>query len=153
MYPLDALKIRCQELPSLEPALDGHYKSRQNAVHKCFQAALNQGYSVLAVQDGGQCLSSRAAAVTFMKYGGSENCLGDGKGGPMANQVYTIKLGCICTKLVNEEGFGNCNKRFLPLGNRTVCYVSMPSNCPDLFSSETIPGRKLSAQACPENRG
>ena len=46
-----------------------------------------------AIQDGGQCFSSETAHQTYDKYGTSTECLPDGEGGPMANQVYKIKIG------------------------------------------------------------
>ena len=70
---------------------DEHYKRRSNVVHKCFKAALSQGYGVFAVQDGGQCFSTSSAEVTYKKYGSSNNCV-QGKGGPMANDVYGITV-------------------------------------------------------------
>ena len=68
-----------------------HYKRRSNPVEKCFQAALSKGYSVFAIQDGGQCFTSKKAIATYKKYGTSSECLGNGRGGPMANDVYEIK--------------------------------------------------------------
>ena len=73
------------------PILDGHYRSRWNAIGKCFHTANNLGYSTFAVQDGGQCFSSNNARDTYNKYGSSTDCKKDGKGGPMANEVYAIK--------------------------------------------------------------
>ena len=70
---------------------DEHYKRRSNAVQKCFKAALSQGKTVFAIQDGGQCFSSNSAQVTYKKYGSSNECV-QGKGGPMANDVYEIKV-------------------------------------------------------------
>ena len=68
-----------------------HYKRRQNPVQDCFKAALSKGYRVFAIQEGGQCFSSSTAKLDYDKYGKSTNCLGDGKGGPMANHVYEIE--------------------------------------------------------------
>ena len=87
----DSLPRAITSIEGRHPALDGHYKSRQNAVQKCYQAAVHLGYSVFAVQDGGQCFSSIGAGHRLAKYGASVKCLGDGKGGPLANQVYTVK--------------------------------------------------------------
>ena len=56
---------------------------------------------------------------------------------------------CTCTDYVNENGVGNCTgegeKRF---NNEPVCYVSLPSNCPDIKISTTDGGKFLSAMAC-----
>ena len=70
--------------------LDDHYKRRTDAIKKCYDAAINLGYNTFAVQDGGQCFSSKTADVTYNKYGSSSDCGGDKKGGPMANDVYKI---------------------------------------------------------------
>ena len=79
--------------PIINPSFlyDEHYKRRSNPVQKCFKAALSQGYSVFAVQDGGQCFSSNSAQFTYKKNGSSNECV-QGKGGPMANDVYEIKV-------------------------------------------------------------
>ena len=46
---------------------------------------------MFAIQDGGQCLTSPTAHETYNKYGESQDCKSDGKGGPWANQVYRLK--------------------------------------------------------------
>jgi len=51
---------------------------------------LSKGYNVFAVQDGGQCFGLNTEVITYNKYGASTDCLSDGKGGPMANEVYQI---------------------------------------------------------------
>jgi nucleotide exchange factor SIL1 len=51
---------------------------------------LSKGYNVFAIQDGGQCFGLNIEAITYNKYGASSDCLSDGKGGPMANEVYRI---------------------------------------------------------------
>ena len=70
--------------------LNEHYKRRENAIQKCHAAAAEKGYTVFAVQDGGQCFSSADAKNKYQKYGSSSACSSDGKGGPMANHVYEI---------------------------------------------------------------
>ena len=71
--------------------LDGSYTSRTNAIEKCAVVAMRAGYSMFAVQNGGQCAASATAAQTFDKYGTSTACKADGEGGPWANQVYVIR--------------------------------------------------------------
>ena len=59
---------------------------------------------------------------------------------------------CKCTTYVNKYGVGNCEmneKRFEK--NENVCYVSLPSSCPDLKKSNTDAGKFLSAVACRTN--
>ena len=66
--------------------LDGNYKLRADAVGKCALAASKRGYNVFAAQDGGLCL----VGDSFNKYGISQDCKSDGKGGPEAINVYII---------------------------------------------------------------
>ena len=63
------------------------------AIEKCYIAAKSFGYSVFAIQNGGACRSSSTAESTYNKYGPSTACLGDGEGGPFANDVYQIEIG------------------------------------------------------------
>jgi len=67
-----------------------HYKRRDNALGKCMNAAKHLNYDVFAVQDGGQCFAAKNARIAATKYGKSTLCNSDGKGGPMANDVYEI---------------------------------------------------------------
>ena len=67
-----------------------YYKTREKSVQKCGLFAKLQGYQMFAGQDGGLCLTSPTAHKTFDKYGKSQDCKGDGKGGPWANQVYRL---------------------------------------------------------------
>ena len=71
--------------------MDGSYSSRSEPIAKCAVAAMRAGYSMFAVQDGGQCAASVTALQTFDKYGKSTACKADGEGGPSVNQVYLIK--------------------------------------------------------------
>ncbi|KAL5248013.1 hypothetical protein ACHWQZ_G017250 [Mnemiopsis leidyi] len=66
------------------------YLNRTGSYDKCLQSALHLGYEVFALQNSGWCASSPIAEITYKKYGQSSNCLGDGEGGPLANQVYKI---------------------------------------------------------------
>ena len=43
---------------------------------------------MFGIQDGGMCVTSASAHETYNKYGESQDCESDGKGGPWANQVY-----------------------------------------------------------------
>ena len=70
--------------------LNEHYTRRVNPIQKCHDAAVEAGYSIFAIQDGGQCFSSADAKSKYKKYGRSTACSSDGLGGPMANNVYEI---------------------------------------------------------------
>ena len=52
--------------------------------------------------------------------------------------------------MVNSHGFGRCEKKLINehFDNQHVCYVNQPSNCSDLYTSQTNPGAKVSAKAC-----
>ena len=66
------------------------YKTRKQAIKKCALFAKLQGYKMFAIQDGGLCLTSPTAHKTYNKYGESQDCKSDGKGGFFANQVYSL---------------------------------------------------------------
>ena len=80
-----------EEDPSV---LDGNYKLRTDAIEKCALAAMKRSKRVFAIQDGGLCLvnrdSNHPTDLAFNKHGISQDCKGDGKGGPGANHVYII---------------------------------------------------------------
>ncbi|XP_068703649.1 uncharacterized protein [Montipora foliosa] len=85
-------------LEGKDSILDGLYGARKNPIAKCAVAAMRRGHKIFAVQNGGECFSSRAVETTFDRYGGSAACGSDGEGGKWANHVYLIKdfdpLGC-----------------------------------------------------------
>ena len=53
------------------------------------KAAIEKGFEVFAIQDGGQCLGSADAKARY-KMGGSSTQCRSMKGGPLANDVYEI---------------------------------------------------------------
>ena len=69
-----------QILEGLDLTLAGWYPSRKNPTAKCAVAAMRAGYSMFAVQNGGQCFGSATAHLTFDKYGESDACMADGEG-------------------------------------------------------------------------
>ena len=81
-----------QPLEGLVSVLDGPYESRREALEKCIQAGYLRGYNVIALQNGGWCAGARDALYTYKKYGASNKCEADGKGGPWANQVYRLQI-------------------------------------------------------------
>ena len=87
----DTFERAIQILEGLDRTLDGSYLLRNNPIAKCAVAAMRAGYSMFAVQNGGQCFGSATAPQTFDKYGESDACMADGEGGPLANQVYSFK--------------------------------------------------------------
>ena len=48
------------------------------------------GYPIFALQNGGWCAGSATGEDTYKRYGASTECVPDGKGGPLENQVYKI---------------------------------------------------------------
>ena len=74
----------------VDALLQDKYSQRNHAIQKCAVAALSRGYKMFAVQDGGKCVGSPNAHKVYDKYGKSQNCKNDGKGGPRANQVYNV---------------------------------------------------------------
>ena len=59
-------------------------------------------------------------------------------------------ISCSCHDMVNSHGFGRCQKKLLNehFDDQHVCYVNQPSNCSDLYTSQTNPGAKVSSVAC-----
>ena len=77
------------DLPSMEGVLDGNYKTRSDAVYKCFAESKKRQRVVFAVSDGGSCQALSMSRFTeYTKQGRSTKCAKDGKGGPDASQVY-----------------------------------------------------------------
>ena len=70
---------------------NGHYKSRSQPLQNCLEVAKAGRYKFFSLQDGGQCFGSNETTA-YKKYGASTAC-SDGKGGPMANNVYEIRSG------------------------------------------------------------
>ena len=77
--------------------LDGKYDlvdddafQRKYPVEKCAVVALYQGYSVFALQNGGQCYSGPDAESVYDQHGPAVNCTG-GLGGSLANDVYKLQ--------------------------------------------------------------
>ena len=87
----DTSNSTIQIIEETDSILDGSYSSRSNPITKCAVAAMRAGFSMFAVQDGGQCAASATALQSLDKYGISTACKADGEGGPSANQVYLIK--------------------------------------------------------------
>lgn len=102
------------DLEGTDPVLDGNYRARQNAVEKCAIVARKRGFQMFAVQHHGQCLSSATAEETFDKYGKSNDCSEEGKGGPWANSVYVFRV---------SQSW--CRPGFFPL--RGGCFSINPS--------------------------
>ena len=66
-------------IDGLDTTLSGPYWRRKNPISKCFVPAVRRRFTVLAVQDGGYCLSDAEAPQNYAKYGASDDCVG-GKG-------------------------------------------------------------------------
>jgi len=72
----------------------------------------------------------------------------------LGNDVIDIKTNtapCTCIDFVNKNGVGDCQMGENRFDNKNVCYVALPSSCPDLKNSRTDAGKFLSAFACQEN--
>ncbi|CAH1240011.1 SVEP1 [Branchiostoma lanceolatum] len=108
------------KLEKTDPRLDGHYSSRRNAIDKCYQVALSRGFSVFAVQNGGQCFGSADGHTSYNKHGPSKDCGSDGKGASWANVVYHI-TGRSCSILPEfENGIFEVSSSDSTVG-RVVC--------------------------------
>ena len=77
--------------------LHGPYKTRKDPIENCYKTAKCKKRKIFALQDGGQCFISgpNQPLTAHEKYNRSTACGVDGKGGPLANEVYEIKPGSI----------------------------------------------------------
>ena len=69
--------------------LSDDYKLRSQAIRKCAIVSAKQGFPIFGIHDGGQCVSSDTAWLTYDKNGESTDC-GDGKGALNAIDVYAV---------------------------------------------------------------
>ena len=84
----DTGKRAVPQIDGSDARIRGNYRTRADAINKCYQVARERHNVIFAVQHQGWC----AAAKTFIgyqKYGKSNACK-NGKGGPWANDVYRI---------------------------------------------------------------
>jgi len=88
-YWWDESKRAIPSLEGLNPKLSGDYTKRKDPIGKCADTAKELGYKVFALQNGGQCLTSKTADKTFGKYGRSNKCR-NGVGGPLVSDVYSL---------------------------------------------------------------
>jgi len=117
-YPYRALEDSEKTVKQLYPQeKDWGYKYREQAVGKCYDAARTLGRKNFAVQDGGQCFTEGPFKPNewrgnFQVYGPSDKCESDGKGGPMANEVYgRLDGGVSCFKDGDCRPGKYCNSR------------------------------------------
>ena len=52
--------------------------------------------------------------------------------------------GCTCSDY-KYKGYGNCEKDY---NEGKMCYVHLPTTCPDALDSNFVPGKKISWKAC-----
>ena len=84
------LPVRAMEiLEGKDHLLDGNYTTRKNAIEKCILVGKGRGYQIVGIQDGGMCVGS-PSLKDFNKYGISQDCKSDGKGGPWATEVHAL---------------------------------------------------------------
>ena len=55
---------------------------------------------------------------------------------------------CKCDDFIDENGYGDCQKRDIQFGNFFTCYVDSSSNCKDIINSTSHPNMQVSAEAC-----
>ena len=55
---------------------------------------------------------------------------------------------CECGDFVDQNGYGDCQKRDIGFRNLFTCYVSASSLCKDLRNSTLHPDKQISAEAC-----
>lgn len=57
--------------------MDPNYKGRRHALFKCARAALDKGYKLFGIENGGQCFGSVRGDKRYHKYGTSKECKGN----------------------------------------------------------------------------
>lgn len=77
---------------------------RRRAIYRCYRKARRLGYTVFALQNGGECFSGSRAHRTYMRYGLSKRCR-NGIGGPWANNVYIIRKFVLSLKYVLQKTY------------------------------------------------
>ena len=78
-------------LEGVDPIAAEDFRVRTRSIEKCALAARKRGFTMFAVQYGGECMTSATAEQTFNRYGESNQCNASGKGGSWANNVYIIR--------------------------------------------------------------
>ena len=70
-----------RSIPTLEgnhPLLmDPDYKTRTDPLQKCAEAALDKGFKVFGLQNGGQCFAGVNGETRYNMYGPMDNCKGN----------------------------------------------------------------------------
>ena len=85
----DSLGVRAiPQLDGADPSISDSYRTRSDAIEKCFRVARERGLVLFALQDGGWCVGADNLNG-YKKYGSSDKCK-NGKGGDLANDVYRI---------------------------------------------------------------
>ena len=69
--------------------LDGDSWNRNEVITKCFSCAVENGYDVFALQNGGECYAGYPYE-NYERHGASSVCV-NGRGGPWSNNVYKLK--------------------------------------------------------------
>ena len=85
----DTARRAIPQMDGRNPLVKDFYRNRADAILKCGLVAMRFGYRVFAVQHRGWCATGPRAHLTYRKYGPSNRCK-NGKGGPWANDVYTM---------------------------------------------------------------
>lgn len=74
---------------SLPRALPDYYETQGKTIEECFKKAVQLGYEMFAIQNGGECWLDNRKQNNYAKYGKSDKCQGLA-GGHWANSVYRI---------------------------------------------------------------
>ena len=61
---------------------------------------------------------------------------------------YLLEAKCTCSEVVNENGYGGCQKSDINFGSLFSCFVNQPSTCKYLVNNTTHPEIKISAEPC-----
>ena len=82
------------ELEGKSSILDGSPQQRSDPLGKCSRAARERGFEIFSLQYGGQCFAGNG--LSYQRFGKSNDCNADGRGGTWANEVYAFNYNRNC---------------------------------------------------------
>ena len=66
------------------------YSGTGHSVEGCYQKAIELGYEMFAIQNGGECWLDDSQKNDYDRYGPTDKCVGD-VGGKWVSSVYRVK--------------------------------------------------------------
>ena len=89
-------ELQDRAIPVIEGSHDllkDDYSGRVGPIEKCLKVAASRSFTIFAIQNSGECFTSKDARHTYWKHGISSSCHNNGEGAEFANHVYEIENG------------------------------------------------------------